>query len=62
MLSHAGRRLGGDLLFVVDRDRLQVLGFKYLAAIEALHVVHSVSARKVLGAVVIAGSRHRRPG
>ena len=46
---------GGLVVFVVDRNRLEVLGFKYLVAIQAANVVDPIASRHNLGPRVLAG-------
>ncbi len=58
--SQAGKgtgRLGcGLIVFVVGRDDgFQVLGFKYLVAIEAPYIVHTITTCQDFRAGVIAG-------
>ena len=62
MLTHGGEPHRGerpDLLVVfLYFDRFEVLGFKNLAAIETLYVIHAVPAGDDLGTIVIAGELH----
>jgi hypothetical protein len=46
------------LVIIIDEDRLQVLGFIDLTAIETMDVIHSVTAANHLSSVVIAGAFH----
>ncbi len=46
---------GGLVVFVVGGDRLQVLGFKHLVAIQAAYVVDPIASRHNLGSRVWAG-------
>ncbi len=47
---------GGLVVFVVGRDDgFQVFGFEHLVAVQATHIVHTVTPCQHLGAGVIAG-------
>jgi len=41
------------ILFFINRNRIQVLCFKYLVAIEAAYVIHAVSLVKEFGSLVL---------
>jgi hypothetical protein len=45
---------------VVDENRLEVLGFINLTAVETVNVIDSVAAANHLSSVVIAGAFHTR--
>ena len=48
------------LLFGLDRNRLEIFGFEDLPAIEALHVVHAVSAGEDDCILMVAGGLHNQ--
>jgi hypothetical protein len=51
---------GGGLLFVLfGVDRLEILGFEDLAAVEAFHVLDAVAAGNHLGPGVFANGKHK---
>jgi len=50
---------GELLLFLFDFYRFEVLRFEDLAAIQTFHVIHAISSRDDLGAVMVASGQHR---
>ena len=51
---------GGFVVFVVGRgDGLQVFGFEHLVAVQAPHIVHTITSRHDFRTGVIAGLHKR---
>jgi hypothetical protein len=51
---------GRLVVLVVGRNRLQVLGFEYLVAIEATEVIHAISPGENLGTAMITDVHMRK--
>jgi hypothetical protein len=58
----SGERMSELLVFGFDGDRLKILGFEDLAAIEALDVVHAITAGDDNCFLMLAGGLHRNAG